>query len=383
MTATPNPAPDFETVHVPLGDRAYDVLIGSGLIANAGALVRERTGLRDMFIVSDDNVAPCHLAPLQASFEASGLTVRGVEIVPHGEASKSWPMLQRVCDAILASGLERGGGVVALGGGVIGDLAGAAAGLVRRGVAMVQIPTSLLAQVDSSVGGKTGINTEHGKNLIGVFHQPRLVLADIDALDTLPDREVGAGYAEVAKYGLLGDSAFFDWLDGARDDLRARRGEALLRAVRRSVEMKAEIVARDETEAGDRALLNLGHTFGHALEAHAGYDGTLLHGEAVAIGMCQAFRFSEANGFAPPQSAARVAGHLKSMGLPTRVSDVDWRNPPTVDDILRLMMQDKKVRDGRLTLILVRGIGDAYITRDTGHDSLAAFIRGELASDDS
>lgn len=369
---------EFDTVHVPLGERAYDVLIGTGLVPCAGELIRARTGLTDLFVVTDDNVARHHLEELQSALAEAGISLRGTATVPAGEASKSWTDLQRVCDAILASGLERGGGVVALGGGVIGDLAGAAAGLVRRGVAMVQIPTSLLAQVDSSVGGKTGINTAHGKNLIGVFHQPRLVLADIDVLATLATREVSAGYAEVAKYGLLGDRAFFDWLDGAREELWARDKVALARAVRRCIEMKAEIVARDETEVGDRALLNLGHTFGHALEAHAGYDGTLLHGEAVSIGMCQAFRFSEAKGITPPQSAARVAGHLKSFGLPTRVQDVRWSEAPSADQLMTRMMQDKKVKSGRLTLILAREIGDAFITRDVDKSEVADFLLNEL-----
>ena len=371
----------FEAVHVPLGERSYNVLVGQRLIAECGRLMTETgKGPRAVAIVTDANVAAHHLAAVQRAIEAANIKVRGVVTVPPGEASKSFGSFETVAKELLGTGLERRDQVVALGGGVIGDLAGFAAAVLRRGVEFVQIPTSLLAQVDSSVGGKTGINTEHGKNLIGAFHQPRLVLADIDVLATLPDRELAAGYAEVAKYGLLGDAVFFDWLDQNRDRISGRDTAALTYAVKRSVEMKAEIVARDETETGDRALLNLGHTFGHALEAWAGYSDRLLHGEAVSIGMCLAFRLSEQLGKAPPQSAARVAGHLKSMGLPTNISDIPGGTAPTVDELVGLMAQDKKVVDGRLTLILVRNIGDAYITRDVGAPDVARFLDDQLGN---
>ncbi|MEL6871378.1 MAG: 3-dehydroquinate synthase [Pseudomonadota bacterium] len=369
------------TVSVALGSRSYDVIVGSGLIADAGHAIADRFPKAATAIVTDETVAGLHLPTLQTSLEAAGVAVRGVATVPPGEASKSMATLSQVSDELLASGLERRDLVIALGGGVIGDLAGFAAAIVRRGVAFVQIPTSLLAQVDSSVGGKTGINTAAGKNLLGAFHQPSLVLADIDALATLPDRQLRAGYAEVVKYGLLGDAAFFGWLDDHRGDIAARRADVLRKAVVRSVEMKADIVARDETEQGDRALLNLGHTFGHALEAWAGYSDRLLHGEAIAIGTCQAFRFAEAEGRCPPQTAARAAGHIKSIGLPTRIADIPGDRLPDRETLLGLMAQDKKVVGGQITLILPRAIGAAEIVRDVPKEAIAAFLDSDLRSE--
>ncbi len=368
------------TVHVDLGERAYDVLVGRGLITAAGNLVAERFPGRKTAIVTDTNVAAAQLPALTTSLEAAGVAVRTTITVPAGEGSKSIATLEHVCDALLASGLERRDLVIALGGGVVGDLAGFAAAIVRRGVDFVQIPTSLLAQVDSSVGGKTGINCRHGKNLLGAFHQPILVLADTDALATLPDRELRAGYAEVVKYGLLGDAAFYEWLDANRANIVERAPEPIIEAVTRSIKAKADIVVRDEREAGDRALLNLGHTFGHALEAWAGFSDRLLHGEAVAIGMCLAFRFSERVGLAPPQSAAQVAGHIKSMGLPTTIHDIPGSDEPNVDALVTLMGQDKKVVAGELTLILVRGIGQAFTTREYPMSKVADFLQDELAS---
>jgi shikimate kinase/3-dehydroquinate synthase len=275
-------------------------------------------------------------------------------------------------------GLERGDIVVPFGGGVIGDLAGFAAGILRRGIRFVQIPTSLLAQVDSSVGGKTGINTPQGKNLIGVFHQPSLVIADTDVLTTLPPREMRAGYAEVAKYGLLGDAGFFTWLEKNWQGVFANGGPPLAHAVETSVMAKAAIVARDETETGDRALLNLGHTFGHALEAWTGFSSRLLHGEGVSIGMVQAFRFSEEQGLCPKGTADRVARHLKTAGLPTRVADIPG-GKADADELLRLMGQDKKVRQGKLTFILVRDIGQAFIARDVSQDAVRSFLSQDIA----
>ncbi|MEO1265799.1 MAG: 3-dehydroquinate synthase, partial [Pseudomonadota bacterium] len=339
-----------------------------------------RVGKRAVAIVTDTTVAAAQLPQLEAALAASRIRNRAVITVAPGEASKSLPVLARVCDELLGSGLERGDLVIALGGGVIGDLAGFAAAIVRRGVGFVQIPTSLLAQVDSSVGGKTGINAAAGKNLLGAFHQPSLVLADIKTLETLPDRQLRAGYGEVVKYGLLGDAEFFHWLDDNRERFARRDLDVLHRAVVRSVEMKAEIVSRDEREAGDRALLNLGHTFGHALEAWAGYSDRLLHGEAVAIGMAQAFRFSEHLGRAPPQTAARVAAHLKSVGLPTRIADIPGGEMPSRDELLALMAQDKKVRDGQLTFILTRAIGAAEIARDVPQDVVSEFLDTEVVS---
>jgi 3-dehydroquinate synthase len=372
--ATPEVAP--QTVPVSLGERSYDVLIGSGLINRAGGLIASRFPAARFAIVTDANVAMHHLAPLEAS-----LTVRslGAVVLTPGEKTKSFSELASLCEKLLELGVERGDVIVALGGGVIGDLAGFAASVLRRGVRFVQIPTSLLAQVDSSVGGKTGINTPQGKNLIGAFHQPALVLADTDALSTLPVRQLRAGYAEVVKYGLLGDAVFFDHLDANWQELFGNHTVALAAAIETSVRAKAAIVARDETETGDRMLLNLGHTFGHALEAWAGFSDRLLHGEAVAIGMAQAFRYSEQAGLCPPGTAARVARHLSAVGLPTRIRDIPGPDGPDVETLLRLMGQDKKVQRGKLTFILVRGIGDAFVARDVPADDMRAFLARDLA----
>ena len=364
------------TVGVALGNRAYDVLIGPGLLAKAGELIKARLGQVKCGIVTDENVAQHHLAALEASLKGAGLSAQAVILKP-GEATKSFRELAPLCERLLEMGLERGDIVVPFGGGVIGDLAGFAAGILRRGVRFVQIPTSLLAQVDSSVGGKTGINTPQGKNLIGVFHQPSLVVADTNVLTTLPAREMRAGYAEVAKYGLLGDAPFFAWLENNWQGIFANGGPPLAHAVETSVKAKAAIVARDETETGDRALLNLGHTFGHALEAWTGYSDRLLHGEGVAIGMAQAFRFSEELGVCPAGSAARVARHLVAAGLPTRITDIPGGRADA-DELLRLMGQDKKVQKGKLTFILVRGIGEAFIARDVPPEKVRDFLTREV-----
>lgn len=368
--------PPIRTVDVALGVRAYDVLIGPGLLAQAGALIVERLGRVKCGIVTDENVARYHLAALEESLAAAGLTAKTVVLKP-GEATKSFRELGPLCERLLEMGLERGDIVVPFGGGVIGDLAGFAAGILRRGVRFVQIPTSLLAQVDSSVGGKTGINTPQGKNLIGVFHQPSLVIADTNVLTTLPPREMRAGYAEVAKYGLLGDAPFFAWLEKNWQGVFANGGPPLGQAVETSVKAKAAIVARDETETGDRALLNLGHTFGHALEAWTGYSDRLLHGEGVAIGMAQAFRFSEEQGLCAKGTAARVERHLSSVGLPTRIGDIPG-GKADAGELLRLMGQDKKVRQGKLTFILVRAIGEAFIANDVPRDAVQAFLAREI-----
>jgi len=381
MTAAP-----ARTVHVALGERSYEVLIGPRLVDGAAALLAERFAGSRFAVVTDERVAAAgHLARLETGLKAVGRHLGSI-VMPPGEGTKCFAELARLTEALLTAGVERRDLVIALGGGVIGDLAGFAASLLRRGVRFVQIPTTLLAQVDSSVGGKTGINTAQGKNLAGAFHQPSLVLADTGLLDTLPDREMRAGYAEVAKYGLLGDAAFFGWLEGNAAAVLARRPEALIHAVARSVEMKAEIVARDETEQGDRMLLNLGHTFGHAFEAWAGYSDRLLHGEAVALGTALAFRFSEALGVCAKGTAKRVAGHLDSVGLPTRVDQIPSNAPakakghgrPALADIMRLMGQDKKVRDGRLTFILARDVGATYVARDVEREAAERFLAAEL-----
>ena len=362
-------------IPVVLGDRSYEVLIGGGLLARSGDLLTERFGKARAAIVSDGNVAARHLQTLT---ESIGDRCRGSIVLPPGEQTKSFARLAELCDRLLALGVERGDVVIALGGGVIGDLTGFAAAILRRGVRFVQIPTSLLAQVDSSVGGKTGINTIKGKNLVGAFHQPSLVLADIDCLATLPQRQMRAGYAEVVKYGLLGDLAFFERLEHGWQSVFGNDPSAIAAAVETSVAAKAAIVARDETEQGDRMLLNLGHTFGHALEAWAGYSDRLLHGEAVAIGMAQAFRFSEAHGLCAAGTAERVSRHLAAVGLPTRVAQIPGPGRPTVDELRTLMAQDKKVRDGQMTFILVRGIGQSFVSRDVTPDSVRTFLEQEL-----
>jgi 3-dehydroquinate synthase len=373
-------AGDPIVVNVGLGDRAYDIAIGRGQLSTLGARIAAlRPGCKAA-VVTDETVARHHLAAAQAALKAAGIESSSVA-VPPGEGSKSFAMLERVCDALLAARIERGDLVVALGGGVVGDLAGFAAAVLRRGVDCVQVPTTLLAQVDSSVGGKTAINASHGKNLIGAFCQPILVVADTALLDTLPAREFRAGYAEVVKYGLLGDAAFFAWLEANWKDLFAGGNSsgsfAREHAIAVSCRAKAAIVARDERETGDRMLLNLGHTFGHAFEAAAGFSDRLLHGEAVALGMALAFEFSARRGLIAQAEADRAIAHLAAAGLPTHVSAVPgaW---PGVDAMMDLIAQDKKVRRGRLTLILVRGIGAAFVTRDVEADEVRAFIAEKL-----
>lgn len=365
--------PDVKTVSVDLGDRSYDILIGAGLIGRAGEEIAGRLpGVRTA-IVTDENLAATHLANLQASLDAAG--VANVEVVlSPGEKTKSFAALQDVVDRVLAARLERGDAIVALGGGVIGDLAGFAAGIIRRGMNFIQVPTSLLAQVDSSVGGKTGINSVHGKNLVGVFHQPRVVLADTGALDTLPAREFKAGYAEVAKYGLIDRPDFFAWLEGNWQDVFAG-GSARVHAIAESCRAKADVVARDEFETGDRALLNLGHTFGHALEAATSYDSRrLVHGEGVAIGMALAYRFSARLNLSSPDDAARVEAHLDAVGLPWRMADVPG-GLPGAEKLLDFIAQDKKVRRGALTFILTRGIGQAFVARDVPTSEVLSFLK--------
>jgi 3-dehydroquinate synthase len=361
-----------ETVSVKLGDRSYDVLIGSGLIANAAGLIQARLGKVRCVVVTDDNVAPRHLEPLESSLRSEKAHAGSV-ILPNGEGTKTFASLAKLCERLLEMGVERNDVVVALGGGVIGDLAGFAASITRRGVRVVQIPTTLLAQVDSSVGGKTGINTAQGKNLVGTFHQPSLVLADIDVLRSLPDRQFRAGYVEAAKYGLLGDAAFFAILEQQWRAVLGMERAALAHVLSTSIRGKAAIVARDETENGDRMLLNLGHTFGHALEAWAGYSERLLHGEAVAIGICLAFEFSEELGFIDQGAAARVRKHFMDAGLPTKIGDIGGERPDAAA-LVRIMGQDKKVRDGKLTLILVRDIGEAFVMRDASNEAVSRFV---------
>ena len=361
-----------QTISVGLGPRAYEVIVGDGLVASAGARIRPLLKRGHSFVVTDEHVAALHLEPLRAALAEAGIAAEAL-VLPAGEKTKSFENLERVCRALLAARIERGDLVIALGGGVIGDLVGLAAGLVRRGTGFVQIPTTLLAQVDSSVGGKTAINAPEGKNLVGLFHQPRLVLADIGVLETLPERERKAGYAEIVKYGLIGDAAFFDWLDS--DGAKLLKGDtaALTRAVANSVRAKAGVVERDETETGERALLNLGHTFGHALEAATGFSSRLLHGEGVAIGMKLAFDLSAELGYCDGQVPGRVANHLARMGLPHRLADIPGDRPSTAE-LLHHMAQDKKVEAGRLTFILARAIGDAFIAKDVDADAVGKVL---------
>ena len=375
MTA-PLRSSDPVIVNVALGERSYDIAIGRGQLGTLGQKIAALRPGAKAAIVTDETVARHHLAATEAVLAAAGIGAVSVT-VPPGESSKSFPPLENVCEALIAARMERRDLVVALGGGVVGDLAGFAAAVVRRGLDYVQVPTTLLAQVDSSVGGKTAIDSRHGKNLIGAFHQPVLVVADTALLDTLPVREFRAGYAEVAKYGLLGDAAFFAWLEANWQDVFAG-GPAREHAIAVSCRMKAAIVGRDERETGERALLNLGHTFGHAFEAAAGFSSRLLHGEAVALGMALAFEFSARRALLPQAEAERVTRHLAAAGLPTRVASVPG-GVPDADRLMELIAQDKKVVRGKLTFILARGIGSSFIAPDVDASEVRAFLIEKLA----
>jgi 3-dehydroquinate synthase len=365
-----------QSVQVELPGREYDIQIGPGVLAQAGRRISEMTRRSHVTIITDETVAGLHLKTLQANLTASGLTSAALAL-PSGEATKCWAQLERSVEWLLSEKVERGDIVIAFGGGVIGDLAGFAAAVLRRGVRFVQIPTTLLAQVDSSVGGKTAINSPAGKNLVGAFHQPSLVLADTDLLSTLERRDFLAGYGEVMKYGLLGDAKFFDWLEINALGMADGDIAAQVQAVTRSVQMKAEIVTRDETEQGDRALLNLGHTFCHALEAATGYSDRLLHGEGVAIGCALAFELSMRLGLCSQEDPSRVRAHLKAMGMKTDLADIDG-DLPNEEALLALMGQDKKVVDGKLRFILARGIGEAFITSDVPSDMVLQVLKDQL-----
>jgi 3-dehydroquinate synthase len=360
-----------EQIEVGLGRRSYTIHVGAGLMREAGALLASFVRA-SVPVVTDRHVAAIHLAGLVDALDRQGIAARPIVLEP-GEGIKSFAGLEQLSGELLASGVERGGLVVALGGGVIGDLTGLAAGLVKRGLAYAQIPTTLLAQVDSSVGGKTAINMREGKNLVGLFHQPRIVIADTDVLATLPRRELLAGYAEVAKYGAAFDAAFFAWLEDNAAEALAGDGAALARMVAHSCSIKAAIVARDEREAGERALLNLGHTFGHALEAATDYSVTLLHGEAIAIGMVLAFRLSAALGHSAVSDTERLEQHLRSVSLPTRIADISGARP-SVEALLAHMMHDKKTRDGHLTFVLAHGLGEAFATTEVPLATVRALL---------
>lgn len=369
--------PQTATVRVELGARAYDVRVGEGLLARAGDEIAPLLSRPRVAVVTEARVAALHLPVLSAGLAQRGIDTPALELPP-GEGTKSWPHLAQVVEWLLEQRIERGDVVVALGGGVIGDLVGFAAAVLRRGVRFVQFPTSLLAQVDSSVGGKTGINTAQGKNLAGAFHQPSLVLADIGVLDTLAPRDFLAGYGEVVKYGLLGDADFFAWLEANGPALARGDRNARAEAVRHSVAMKAGIVARDETEQGERALLNLGHTFGHALEAATGYSDRLLHGEGVALGCLLAFDLSARLGLCGQEAPARVAAHLQAMGMKRTLSEIPG-DLPGPEGLITLMGQDKKVVAGRMRFVLAHGIGRAFVTDAVPPEVLRALLAEALA----
>lgn len=367
-----------QVLPVELGERSYDIHVGDGLLDQCGPHVARVARGKKAFIVTDTNVAPHYLDRVRTSLETAGLSVHH-RIMPAGEQAKSWDHLGSLLGDMLDVPCERSTMVVALGGGVIGDLAGFAASILLRGVDFVQIPTTLLSQVDSSVGGKTGINVPQGKNLLGTFHQPRLVLADTSVLDTLPHREVLAGYAEVAKYGLIDDAPLWDWLEteGGAAVTRLDRA-ALTRAIHASCTAKARVVAQDERESGVRALLNLGHTFAHALEAEGGYGGPLLHGEAVAVGMVMAFDLSADMGLCPREDAARVRAHLAAVGLPVDPPRVNGQ-AMNAERLMAHFANDKKVSNGKVTFVLARGIGQSMLCRDVDPAMVLAVLQRAVA----
>ena len=369
--------PQSDRIQVELGERAYDIHVGEGLLARTGELIAPLLTRPETIIVTDENVENLWLEPLKSSLASAGITAKVLVMKP-GEATKSFDNLQTVTDFLLNAPVERGSVIIAFGGGVIGDLAGFAAATTLRGIDFVQIPTTILAQVDSSVGGKTGINTSQGKNLIGAFHQPRMVLADTDVLSTLPYRERQAGYAEIVKYGLLGDADFFDWLEENGSRVLSGDSQALRHAVMQSCRAKARIVGDDEREKGSRALLNFGHTFGHALEAENAYSPALLHGEAVAIGSVLAFAMSERMGLCPSGRAARLTAHLKSVGMPSRISDINGAESWKANVLLDHMRVDKKVSGGKLTFILASEIGDSFVTNDVNENDVLAVLEESL-----
>jgi 3-dehydroquinate synthase len=378
MTMTAPRAPGaFSIVPVPLPGRAYDIVIGRGALGEAGKRIAALGAVRTVGIVTDAHVGPLHADRLEQSLASAGLRSSRITI-PAGETSKSWEQFAAVGDGLLEARIERRDVVLALGGGVVGDLAGFAAAALRRGVRFVQAPTSLLAQVDSSVGGKTGINSVHGKNLIGAFHQPALVLADTGLIDTLPERERKAGYAEIVKYGLINDRPFFEWCERHGPSV-LKGAPALDEAVAVSCAAKAGIVVRDEREDGERALLNLGHTFAHAIERIVAYDNArIVHGEAVSIGLALAFRFSARLGLCSGQDAARVERHLASLGMPVRLDQVPG-GVGSPEAMLEAMAQDKKVSAGRLTFILARGIGESFIAPDVPQSDVLGFLAAEMS----
>lgn len=359
---------DALSVRVGLGDRSYDIVVGSGLLTTSSNALSKAVNAKRCAIVTDANVAALHLKPFQALLAKQGVSAEAI-ILPAGEETKSFSQLESLCGKLLDLKLTRRDVVIALGGGVIGDLTGFAASIVRRGIDFIQVPTTLLAQVDSSVGGKTAINAPQGKNLIGAFYQPTLVLADTDVLQTLPPREVMAGFAEVIKYGLINDRPFFEWLQANGAQVLAREPAALSHAIAVSCQNKADVVAADERETGSRALLNLGHTFGHAIEAHAQFDGRILHGEAVSIGMVMAHQVSHALGLMPRADLEAVLDTFSALAMPMTVAGFGL-SQLGADEMVHHMGQDKKNVDSRVTLILSKGIGQSFLTRDVSAQDL-------------
>lgn len=359
-------------VAVELANNGYDILVEPGVIKNAGSLLQPFLKNNRAFVISDENVAAAMMEEMEASLTASGIAVVS-HILPAGESTKSWQHLEILSDFLLKKGVERSDTLIALGGGVIGDLTGFVASILKRGCNFIQIPTTLLAQVDSSVGGKTAINSKAGKNLIGAFNQPKFVLIDPNVLDSLPDRELRAGYAEVVKYGLINDPDFFAWCEGNSQKLLQRDPEALTHAITKSVQAKAAIVAEDEKElTGIRALLNLGHTFGHALEAETGYSSALVHGEGVAAGMALAFHYSVRRGLCSDTDAQRVEAHLKEVGLPYSLKSINIE--ASGQTLVDHMMHDKKMSAGTLPFLLANGIGQTFLAQDVDLGDVAEFL---------
>lgn len=369
-------SPHQETVRVDLGPRSYDIIVGSGLLARTGEIIAPSLARPFVFILTDENVAAQYLAPLKDTLARSGITCDSM-ILPPGEATKTMSWVEKILSRLLDAKVERGDTILALGGGVVGDITGFAASILRRGVNFIQIPTTLLAQVDSSVGGKTGINMSQGKNLVGSFYQPGMVLADVELLATLPDRELRAGYAEVVKYGLIRDPEFFVWLEEHGAGLLSGDAAEQIAAIARSCRNKADIVAQDERESGVRALLNFGHTFGHALEVETGYSDRVIHGEGVAIGMTLAMQLSCALGMLTGDDVERARSHLRSAGLPTSPADIAG-DPLSTERLVGHMLQDKKVKAGQTTFVLMEKIGTAVLSNDVDMDDVAAVLDGGL-----
>jgi 3-dehydroquinate synthase len=361
-----------EKMRVNLDDRSYDIVVSPGSLQEAGSLFLPVLKSKHVVIVTDENVAPLYLDKLGVALDQVGITYDKV-ILPAGETTKAIAIFEGLLENILSLGIERATCLIALGGGVIGDITGFAASVLLRGIDFIQVPTTLLSQVDSSVGGKTGINSKAGKNLIGAFYQPKLVLIDTESLNTLPKRELLAGYAEVVKYGLLGDTEFFSWLEENAKSLIAGDQDLRKQAILKSCEAKANVVSIDEKEGGARALLNLGHTFGHALEKECGYGGDLLHGEAVSIGMVMAFEFSVQIGLCAQEDADRVKAHLIDLGMPIDLRALPFANW-TSDLLMKHMMKDKKLKDGKVTFVLVRQIGEAFLSRDVEDHDLKIYL---------